>query len=46
MDFDDISLENYGQLIIQSLSSSSLSVLLGGLQKSGKSIRSGDTFVG
>ena len=44
--FDDISLEKYGQLIIKSLSCSSLSVLLGGLQKSGKSIRNGDTFVG
>ena len=44
--FDYISLEKYGQLVIKSLSCSSLSVLLGGLQKSGKSIRSGDTFGG
>ena len=44
VDFDDISLEKYGQLIIKSWSCSSSSVLYGGLQKSGKSMRSGHTF--
>ena len=43
--FDDTSIQKYGQFITQSLSCSSLNVLsIGGLQKSGKFIRSGDTF--
>ena len=41
VDFDDISLENYGQLIIVMFISE---CAIGGLQESGKFIRSGDTF--
>ena len=44
VDFDDVSLQKYGQFIIQSSSSSSVQFHIGGLQKCPKFIGSGDTF--
>ena len=46
VDFDDISLQKYGQFIIQSLSCSSVVFHIGGLRKCAKFIGSGDTFTG
>ena len=45
-DFDGVSLEKYGQLIIQSLSYTSMVCAIGGLPKCAKFIRIGDTFQG
>ena len=44
VDFDDISLQKYGQFIIQSLLYSSVEFSIGGLRKCHKFIGSGNTF--
>ena len=44
VDFDDVSLQKYGQFIIQSLSSSSVEFHIGGLRKCHELGCRGDTF--